>query len=136
MIELEGKRFNSDVMVTIPGSYLRFYLGHIKQPGRDGFRPPCRLGEVCRGAVPYWYERVPGRVGDASETAFADGTRSRQNTCPVTLSRTVYMTGNAANTLARRRGSGADVTLSGDRQRQQDKQCAAHLRQRHHFAIP
>ena len=74
--------------------------------------------------------------GDASETAFTDGTRSCQDTYPVTLSRTVYMTGNAANTLARRRGSGADVTLSGDRQRQQDKQRAAHLRQSHHFAIP
>ena len=94
-MELEGKRFNSDVIVTIPGSYLRFHPGHITVWERC-IPTPCRLGEVCRGAVPYWYERVPGRVGDASETAFADGTRSRQNTCPVTLSRTVYMNGNAA----------------------------------------
>lgn len=133
-MELEGKRFNSEVIVTIPGSYLRFHPGHITVWERC-IPTPCRLGEVCRGAVPYWYERVPGR-GDASETAFTDGTRSCQDTCPVTLSRTVYMNGNAANTLARRRGSGADVPLSGDRQRQQDKQRAAHLRQSHHFAIP
>lgn len=91
-----------------------------------------------RSAAPQFHigMNVSRDGGDASETAFTDGTRSCQDTCPVTLSRTVYMTGNAANTLARWRGSGADVTLSGDRQRQQDKQRAAHLRQRHHFAIP